>query len=83
MSGPADFMTLAGVRPKKGIDPVNRSHVGYNIEFIDGSVMTTDIINFEVFPGVNMLFLFSEDEDQHIESAFSMSTIKSIEARYA
>ena len=59
-----------------------RKHVGYDIEFVDGSTLTTDITQFEVFPGVNLLFLFSEAEDQHVESAYSMSTIKTIEARY-
>lgn len=78
-NGPTDFIRLAGISGKQ---PTGREHIGYDIEFIDGSTLTTDITQFEVFPGVNMLFLFSTDADQHIESAYSMSTIKTIEARY-
>ena len=79
MSNTNDFITLAGINNRA---PEEKQHVGYDIEFIDGTTLTTDITQFEVFPGVSLLFLFSDAEDQHIESAYSMNTIKTIEARY-
>ena len=72
-----NILSLAGAAEKP-----DKQHCGYTILFMDESEYITDATELEIFPGVNLLFLFSDDEDQHIEAAFSMHSIKKIEARY-